>query len=120
MAQALEEIQKIVFSSALTASTWNNTTIFHTLTAEQIMVFKQAGNKGLLTFGSLSLVEALIEMHLVDEFYFNIQPLIPGKGQGRFFSNKNMDVPLPLKYIKSVPLRSGAHIIHYQNVVTSL
>jgi dihydrofolate reductase len=119
MAQALHDIQKVVFSSTLKTTTWHNSKIENKLDVDYIKSFKNSSKGGLLTFGSLSLVESLIEINLVDDYYFNIQPLIPGKGETRFFSKMNLSTPLPLKYIDSKPLASGAHIIHYQSVGTA-
>ena len=115
MAQSLHDIQKVVFSSTLKTTTWHNSTILNKLEVDYIKSFKDNSKGGLLTFGSLSLVESLIEKNLVDEYYFNIQPLIPGKGETRFFSKVNLKVPQPLKYIGYRQLTSAAHIIHYEN-----
>jgi len=115
MAQSLHDIQKVVFSSTLKTTTWQNSKIIENLDSEYIKSFKNSRKGGLVTFGSLSLVESLIEMNLVDDYYFNIQPLIPGKGKNRFFNKVNLTKPQPLKYINSVTMASGAHIIHYQN-----
>lgn len=117
MAQSLHDIQKIVFSSTLKTTTWNNSKIVNKVDEEYIKSFKNNSKGGLLTFGSLSLVESLIEMNMVDDYYFNIQPLIPGKGEARFFNKMNLKAPQPLKYIDCKQLSSGAHITHYQNAV---
>lgn len=115
MAQSLHEIQKIVFSSTLKTTTWHNSEIINKLDVEYIKSFQNNNKGGLLTFGSLRLVESLIEMNMVDDYYFNIQPLISGKGDVRFFNKMNLKAPQPLKYIDCKQLTSGAHIIHYQN-----
>jgi dihydrofolate reductase len=119
MAQSLHDIQKIVFSSTLKTTTWHNSKIVNKLEVDYISAFKNNSKGGLVTFGSLSVVESLIEMNMVDDYYFNIQPLIPGKGEVRFFSRMNRSTPHPLKYIDCKQLASGAHIIHYQSADTS-
>lgn len=119
MAQSLHDIQKIVFSSTLKTTTWHNSRIVNKLDVDYIKSFKNNSKGGLLTFGSLRLVESLIEINLVDDYYFNIQPLIPGKGDTRFFNKTNLKAPQPLKYIDYKQLTSGAHIIHYQNADVS-
>lgn len=120
MAQSLNDIQKIVFSSTLKTTTWNNSKIVETIESDYIKSFKNNGKGGLLTFGSLSVVESLIEMNLVDDYYFNIQPLIAGKGKLRFFDGMNLNTSRQLNYIDCKQLASGAHIIHYQSVGTAL
>jgi dihydrofolate reductase len=119
MAQSLHDIQKVVFSSTLKTTTWHNSKIVNKLEVDYISAFKNNSKGGLVTFGSLSLVESLIEMNLVDDYYFNIQPLISGKGDVHFFNKMNLKVPQPLKYINHKQLASGAHIIHYQSVDTN-
>ena len=115
MAQALHDIPKIVFSSTLKTTTWHNSTIIDHLNADYINAFKRDNDGALLTFGSLSLIEKLTEMNLVDDYYFNILPLLPGKGDARLFNKLNLDIPHPLKFIDSKHFASGAHVIHYQN-----
>ena len=120
MAQALNDIPKVVFSSTLEQTSWANSAISKQLNAEYIDDFKSLHRGALLTFGSLSLVEQLTKMNLVDDYYFNIQPILPGKGDARFFSRFNLDVTRPLKFVESIPLASGALILHYQNTAATL
>jgi dihydrofolate reductase len=116
MARALTDIPKAVYSSTLKTTTWNNSTIIQKIDAEHINSYKQESKGGLLTLGSLSLVAALIEMKLIDDYYFCIQPLIAGNGGVRLFDKVNLDTSCPLKYVDSKQLKSGVHIIHYQSV----
>ena len=120
MAQALHDIPKIVYSSSLKTTKWNKSTIIKKIDADYIKSFKENGKGGLLTFGSLSLIESLTEMNLVDDYYFNIQPLIAGRGEARFFKKMNLNAPHPLKYVDYKHMASGAHVIHYQNGESNL
>jgi len=114
MAQSLHDIPKVVFSSTLKKTTWHNSKIISKLDANYIKTFKQSSSGALITFGSPSLVEQLTEMNAVDDYYFNVLPLLPGKGESRFFSKMNLHTPLPLKYVECKEQTSGAHIIHYK------
>lgn len=113
MAQSLHNIQKVVFSSSLKTTTWHNSKIESEI--DFIRSFKENSKGGLLTFGSLSIVETLMELNLVDDYYFNIQPLIPGKGEARFYNKKQLSTPRLLKYVDCKVMASGAHLVHYQN-----
>jgi dihydrofolate reductase len=115
MARTLNDKHKAVYSSTLKTTTWNNSTIVQTVDAGYINSYKQEGKKGLLTLGSLSLVAALTEMKLIDDYYFCIQPLIAGNGDARLFDKMPLDTRRPLKYVDSKQLKSGVHIIHYQS-----
>jgi dihydrofolate reductase len=119
MAKSLHDIPKVVFSSTLKKTTWHNSTIVNKLNVNYIKAFKHNSNGALMTFGSLSLVEELTEMNVVDDYYFNVQPLLPGKGESRLFSKMNLHAPLPLQYVDCKQQASGAHIIHYKGQTTT-
>jgi dihydrofolate reductase len=116
MARALTDIPKVVYSTILKTTTWNNSTIVKNIDVEHINSYKVEGKGGLLTFGSLNLVASLTEMNLIDDYYFCIQPIIAGKGDVRFFEKVKLDKSRSLKYIDSKQLKSGVHIIHYRRV----
>lgn len=120
MAQSLNDMQKIVFSSTLKGTSWSNSEIIETLDIDKIRSLKKNTQGALITFGSLSIVEALIEMDLVDDYYFNIQPLIAGAGNARFFNNRSLAMPKKLSYAGHHNLSSGAHVIHYNKVADEL
>jgi dihydrofolate reductase len=114
MARALNDKHKTAFSSSLKTTTWNNSTIVPKVDAGYMDIYKQEGEGGLLTIGSLGLVATLTEMKLIDDYYFCIQPLIAGNGNVRLFDKIKLDTCRPLEYVDSKQLRSGVHIIHYQ------
>jgi len=114
MAVALNDIQKIVFTSSLTSPTWRNSEIITTLEIDRVKSLKENTRGALITFGSLSIVESLVEMDLVDDYYFNIQPLIAGSGDARFFNKRMLAAPKKLEYVSHHHFSSGAHVIHYK------
>lgn len=116
MAKALNNTHKTVYSSSLKTTFWNNSSIEPEVDAEQINAYKQNGQKGLLTIGSLGLVAALTEMNLIDDYYFCMLPLIAGNGDVRLFNRMTLDTTRSLKYADSQQLKNGVHIIHYTRV----
>lgn len=114
MAQALNNIPKQVYSSGLSTTTWNKSTIVKSIDIEAINQFKQKEQKGLLTFGSIGLVAALTEKQLIDDYYFCIHTLISGDGSVRLFDKTKLNAPLSLKLKSTKVLQSGMVIIHYQ------
>ena len=116
MAKVLNDKNKVVYSSTLKTTKWNNSTIVQKADPTQINAYKQAGKSGLITFGSIELVSALAKMNLIDDYYFCIQPFIAGNGNTRLFDKVKHETGSPLKYIDSTHLKSGVHIIHYQPV----
>ena len=115
MAQDLHDMPKLVFSSTLNMTTWNKSSIVPALDLEYITAFKKNNRGSFLTFGSISLIETLTKMNVVDDYYFNVQPVLSGKGDTRFFSKFNLETPQALKYVDSKQQASGAHILHYKN-----
>jgi len=115
MAKALNEKDKVAYSSTLKTTTWNNSTIVKKIDAGQIKSYRQDNKGGVLTIGSMSLVAALTEMKLIDDYYFCIQPIIAGNGDTRLFDKIKLNWCLQLKYVNSLQLKSGVHIIHYQS-----
>jgi dihydrofolate reductase len=116
MAQVLTDIPKQVYSSELNTTTWNNSTIVKAIDVDSINQFKQADQKGLLTFGSMGLVAALTDKQLVDDYYFCIQPLVAGSGSVRLFDKIKLNAPQPLKLSSAKVLQSGVVIVHYERV----
>lgn len=116
LAGALTDIPKLVYSSTLEKTTWNNSSIVQKIDVEHIKSYKQEDKKGMLTVGSVSLVAALTEMNLIDDYYFCIQPLIAGRGTVRLSDKLHLDTSRALKYVDSMQLKSGVHIIHYQSI----
>jgi len=116
MARALHDKHKIAYSTTLKTTTWNNSTIVQKIDAEQIDSYKTKGKGGLLTLGSLNLVASLTEMNLIDDYYFCMQPVLAGNGSVRLFDKVKLNTPRSLKYVDSIQLKSGVHIIHYKSV----
>lgn len=114
MAQALNDIDKIAFSEALSSTKWNNSTIVKKIDVNEINNFKQSSNKNLLTIGSPGIVAALTKLRLVDEYYFSIQPTIAGNGNVRLFDNSNLDARQLLNFIGTKSLNSGVVILNYR------
>jgi dihydrofolate reductase len=113
MAKALTDKPKQVYSSELTSTTWNNSTIVKAIDVDVINQFKKADQKGLLTIGSPGLIAALTQKKLVDDYYFCIQPTIAGSGNVRLFDKAKLETCYPLKFVKTKLLESGVIILQY-------
>lgn len=113
MAQALNDIDKKVFSTTLNHMKWNNSSIARKINRQEIDDFKQSSHKDMLTIGSPGIVAALTKLDLVDEYHFALQPTIAGKGTVRLFDKINLDAGQPLRFAGVKQLRSGVVIISY-------
>ena len=78
-AQVFDSINKIVFSQSL-ESAEGNTRIVRANLQDEILKLKQEQGKNILT-GGVSIPTQLIELGLVDEYHFVIQPIVVGEGR---------------------------------------
>lgn len=113
MAQALNDINKIAFSTTLKETTWANSSI-EILDVALIDKMKEDQDKNLLTIGSPGLVGELTRLGLVDEYYFSVQSVIAGGGNSRMFAGQSLPQRQPLQFVDSRSLASGVQILHYR------
>jgi len=109
-AQLFTAIDKVVFSRQL-ESAQGNTRIVRGSLADEILKLKQGTGKN-ISVGGVSLPEQLIELGLVDEFYFVVCPVIVGEGR-RLLENTNLPEKLNLKLVDSKVFKSGCVALHY-------
>lgn len=107
-AKAIDNIQKVVFSRTLNRVEWNNTRLANLDLDEEILALKRQHGKDTLV-GSPSLISALTELRLIDEFQLCIHPVIAGKGLPLF---RNISDRTVLTLTRTRTFRSGA-VIHY-------
>ena len=106
----IDNIQKIVYSRTLTNVDWKNSTLKHEIIKEEILELKQQAGKNILV-GSPSLIVALTQLGIIDEYQLNIIPTILGSGLQLF---KNIKNRVDLKLLKTKTFGSGAIILYYE------
>src|SRR5271157_5567119 len=79
-ADTFDSINKIVFSQSLDSAEGENTRIVRTKLQDEILKLKQEQGKNVLT-GGVSIPSQLIEIGLVDEYHFVVQPIVVGEGR---------------------------------------
>src|SRR5439155_21603988 len=75
----IDNISKIVFSRRLKNVDWKNTELKKEVIKEEVLELKQQAGKNILV-GSPSLIVALTQLDLIDEYQLCVQPMIWGKG----------------------------------------
>src|SRR5208283_1795466 len=93
-ADKFDSINKIVFSQSLDSAE-GNTRIVRTKLQEEILKLKQEQGKNILA-GGVAIPSQLIELGLVDEFHFVVQPIIAGEGR-RLLEGISLQEKLKLK-----------------------
>jgi dihydrofolate reductase len=80
----MNAMPKAVVSTTLTEATWNNTTIISGNLAAEVTRMKEQYPGDILVAGSATLVHALTELGLVDEYRLMVHPVVLGKGKRLF------------------------------------
>jgi len=109
-AEAIDNISKIVFSRTLESVDWKNTELKKEIVKDEILELKQEVGKDLLV-GSPSLIIALTQLGLVDEYQLGVHPTVIGSGLVLF---KNIKDRVDLKLLRTETFGCGAVFLYYE------
>jgi dihydrofolate reductase len=109
-ADTFDSINKIVFSRSLDGVE-GNTRIVRAGLQDEILKLKQEQGKNILV-GGVSIPSQLIELGLVDEYHFVVQPIVAGEGR-RLLEGVNLQERLQLKLVESKIFKSGCVALRY-------
>ena len=110
-AQAFVSKKKVVFSRSLASAEDGNTRIVRSNLRDEILKLKQEQGKDILV-GGVSIPSQLIELGLVDEYRFVVQPIVAGEGR-RLLEGVSLPERLRLKLVESKILKSGCIALRY-------
>src|SRR5262245_39385984 len=108
----MDNIPKIVFSHTLKNVEWKTARLAKKGIEEEVLELKQShtgGSKDILV-GSRSLIVALLNLNLIDEFQLTVQPIIAGKGLPLL---KDISDRIDLKLLKTKTFTSSGSITLY-------
>ena len=106
----IDNISKIVFSRTLKNVDWKNTKLKKEVIKEEVLELKQQAGKNILV-GSPSLIVALAQLDLIDEYQLGVQPIVLGSGLPLF---KNVKDRINLKLLKTKTFGCGAVTLYYE------
>jgi dihydrofolate reductase len=109
-ADTFDSINKIVFSRSLDCVE-GNTRIVRTNLRDEILKLKKEQGKNIL-IGGVDIPSQLIELGLVDEYRFVVQPIVAGEGR-RLLEGMSLPEKLQLKLVESKIFKSGCVALHY-------
>jgi len=109
-ADAFDSINKLVFSQSLRRAE-GKTRIVRTKLQDEILKLKQEQGKNILV-GGVSIPSQLIELGLVDEYRFVVQPIIAGEGR-RLLEGISLQERSQLKLVDSKIFKSGCLVLRY-------
>jgi len=109
-ARTFDSINKVVFSQSL-GSAEGNTRIVRTQPQDEIVRLKQEQGQNIL-IGGVTVPSQLIELGLVDEYRFVVQPIIAGEGR-RLLEGVSLQERLQLKLAESKIFQSGCVALRF-------
>jgi dihydrofolate reductase len=111
-AVAIDNASKIVFSRTLKQVDWKNTKLKNEIVKDEILELKRQAGKPILA-GSPSLIVALTQLDLIDEYQLSVHPTIVGTGLPLF---KNIKARVDLKLLKTKTFGCGAVLFYYESI----
>ena|SRR5271154_7157103 len=115
----IDNISKIVFSRTLKNVDWKNTKLKKEIIKEEILELKQSPNGGSknILVGSTSLIVALAQLDLIDEYQLCVHPIVLGNGLPLF---KNIRDRIDLKLLQTKTFGCGAIALYYDKIKKSV
>ncbi len=110
IAKIIDDVEKIVFSKTLKKVTWKNSKLYHEIDTEEIKKLKKQPGRNMVIFGSGTIVQALTNLGLIDEYRLLVNPVILGKGKSMF---KDVN-KLNLKLLNTRTFSSGNVLLCYE------
>lgn len=118
IAKLINTKTKIVFSKSLDKVEWEHAQLEKEITTEKIAELKKQPGKpahpsggNIVVYGSGTVVSALTNLGLVDEYFLFVAPVVLGNGKSLF---KNLDKQLNLKLIETKTLENGVVLVRYE------
>ncbi len=111
IADAMNNIPKVVVSTTLVRAEWQNSTLLKSNVREELLKRKRQAGRNIAVSGSVTLVRWLLRERLVDELWLTIVPLVLGSGKRLFADDGNK---LPLKLADSKTSKTGVLITRYE------
>jgi len=108
-ARTIDAAKKYVVSNTLNRVDWNAELVRGDL-GKAVQQLKQESGKGLLV-GGVKLPLALVELGLIDEYEFVVQPILAGHGPTLF---AGLSRRVALKLVSRVEVGSGAVAMRYE------
>lgn len=85
-------MRKVVFSTSLTRADWHETTIMRSIEPKQIRALKAESMRGVRLDGSISIVQQLTRLGLIDEYRLMVHPVALGRGRPLFTERVDLDL----------------------------
>ncbi|MEX2540234.1 MAG: dihydrofolate reductase family protein, partial [Trueperaceae bacterium] len=106
-------MKKVVFSKSLEKADWEGTTILRDIVPDEIQKLKAESERGIRLDGSISIVQQLTRLGLIDEYRLMVHPVVLGSGKPLF--KERVDLEL----IGSEQFGTGVMVLTYKQAANS-
>jgi dihydrofolate reductase len=113
IADKMNNLPKVVFSTTLPKTDWNNSRLVRNNIQEEISNLKQQPGQDMVVFGSASLASFLLQLGLVDEYRVIVNPVLIGGGKPLFTGITNR---IRLQLLSTKVFGSGVILLNYRKV----
>ena len=110
VAEAMNELPKVVFSRSLDRAGWKNTQLIQSDIAGEVRKMKQQPGMDLLIMGSGSIVSQLTDAGLIDQYQVVVNPIVLGGGRTMFDGVRNR---MNLKLERTRSFHNGNVVLWY-------
>lgn len=113
IADKLNSMPKFVASSTLEKVDWNNSRLIKENVVEEISKLKQQSGGNIQMTGSATLVQALMQTDLIDEYRLMVYPVVLGSGKRLFRNGSEKKI---LRLVETKSFSSGVVVLTYQPI----
>ncbi|MBX3139205.1 MAG: dihydrofolate reductase [Trueperaceae bacterium] len=106
--QHYNAMRKVLFSTTLTRADWLETTVMHSIEPDRVRELKAESKKGVRVDGSISVVQQLTKLGLIDEYRLMVHPVALGRGRPLFTERVDLDL------VESERWRNGVVVHTYR------
>lgn len=105
---AFNAMTKVVYSTSLEDPEWEKTEVYRDIVPAEVERIKAKSERGVRLDGSISIVQQLTRMGLIDEYILMVHPVALGRGRPLFTER------VELELTHSEPLSSGVVVMTYR------
>ncbi len=106
--QRFDAMRKVVYSTTMKTAGWPGTEIFSSIEPDEVRRLKAESENSIRLDGSISIVQQMTKLGLIDEYRLMVHPVALGSGRPLF------DGPVDLKLTGSEELGSGVVVLTYR------
>lgn len=111
VAEGMNNLPKVVFSTTLNETTWKNTRLVKSDLPGEIQKMKNASGPDIVIMGSGTIVSQLTQAKLIDEYQVVVNPIVLGAGRTMF---EGVTEKILLTLTSSRAFKNGNTVLDYE------